>query len=500
MTALTLKQISKSFHNHPVLHQVDFSVQPGEVHALIGVNGAGKSTLVKILSGDIQKDHGSIRLGERDLDIRSPMDAKREGISIVVQEVDTALIPTLSVAENVTIDECLHGPSFFSWKKRKQTARTLLSEVGIHLAVDKLVSSCTLAEKQMILIARAIAGQVKFLILDEPTAPLSEVETATLFQVIRRLTDRGVGIVYISHRLNEIKTISDRLTILRDGKVITTQNTSEMEHEEMIRAMLGKTFSPSSATPHKKLGKPLAEINQFHVHSTGQTLSLTVYEGEIVGIAGLVGAGKTETARALFGADPHDGTWTIKGTSHPIQNPQQAIRAGICLIPEERRKEGVLVDFPVVQNLTLPSIRKLSPKGWINRRKEILFAEGLIERLGIKTPSPFHSVRRLSGGNQQKVSIGKWLDTHSHLVIFDEPTKGIDIGAKEDVFQLIRELARQGKGIIYFTSEFSELLTIADRILVMDHGQFVSEWKNEEATMEKLMHAATGGYYGTSAQ
>jgi len=496
MSALLLKDIDKSFDRHPVLQRVNFSVQPGEIHAVIGVNGAGKSTLMKILSGDIRKDSGTISIGERELNIASPLDAKREGIRMVVQEVDTALIPQLSVAENVTMED---GPAFFSWKKRKQTAEKLLAEVGVRLDVDKPVSSCTLAEKQMILIARAIAGQVKFLILDEPTAPLSESETQTLFGVIKRLSERGVGIVYISHRLGEIESLSDRITIMRDGKAVLTKNTADTNRDEIIRHMLGRSHVETVSPSEKQTGPLLAEIRDFKVHATGQSISLTIHEGEIVGIAGLVGAGKTETARALFGADAHDGTWKIRGKAFRLRTPEQAIEAGICLIPEERRKEGVFIDFSVIQNLTLPSLHKHTSQGWIKRAQEKQAAERIIDRLGIKTPSPSHPVSQLSGGNQQKVAIGKWLDADCRIYLFDEPTKGIDIGAKEEVFRLIRELASQGKGVLYFTNEISELLSIADRILVMVDGQITAEWKNRDATLEKILHAATGGHHGTSA-
>jgi simple sugar transport system ATP-binding protein len=494
---LVMSNISKSFGGNPVLKQADFSVHPGEVHALVGVNGAGKSTLMKILSGDIRKDSGSIRIGDREIEISSPIDARREGIRIVVQEVDTALIPNLSVAENVTLEEILGGPAWISQKKQHETARKLLAEVGIGLDVKKTANECTLAEKQLILIARALAGQVKFLILDEPTAPLSLRETETLFRVIRQLAGRGVGIIYISHRLPEIKALADRVTVMRDGRVVTTRDTADFSEEEIVQEMLGKTFNPPAPSANKRTGKILAEIDRFFVPATGQTLSLTIHEGEIVGIAGLVGAGKTETARALFGADPGHGTWIIRGRACRIQSPEEAIRAGICLVPEERRKEGVLVDFPVVQNLSLPTLRTFSPRGWIRRREEDEFARRLMERLKIKAPSPFHPVSRLSGGNQQKVSIGKWLDARADLYLFDEPTKGIDIGAKQEVFRLIRDLTAQGKGILYFTSEFSELLSIADRILVMASGRITAEWQRSEASLEKIVHAATGGYHGT---
>ncbi|WP_044642726.1 sugar ABC transporter ATP-binding protein [Risungbinella massiliensis] len=497
---LTMTQIEKSYASHQVVKKVDFSVKPGEVHALIGVNGAGKSTLMKILSGQVKQDVGEMHMGEHILQLSSPAQAIQEGIGIVVQEVDTALIPELSVVENLTLDELLRGSALVSWKKRKQRAKELLQEVGIEIPVDKLISSCTLAEKQMILIARTIASDVKFLILDEPTAPLSERETNILFSVIRRLQEKGVGIIYISHRLPEVKEISDRITVLRDGQVVTVQKTKEVTTDELIRYMLGKTISAISIKENKPIGKPLLELNQFYVAKTGQALSFTLYKGEVLGIAGLVGAGKTETARALFGRDKSSKNIIVKGREISLTSPQKAIQAGITLVPEERRKEGLLVDFPLTHNLSLPSLKRFTRWGWLKKRSENQFAEQLVNRLRVKTPSLTHSLRQLSGGNQQKVSIGKWLETNADLFLLDEPTKGIDIGAKEDVFSLIRSLAEQGKGILYFTSEFSELLTLADRILVMVDGMIVRELFRREATLEKIMQAATGGYHGSNTQ
>ncbi|SFI83810.1 sugar ABC transporter ATP-binding protein [Thermoflavimicrobium dichotomicum] len=500
MNTLTVKHLSKSFGLHPVLRDITISFHPGEVHALLGVNGAGKSTLVKILSGDIQPDHGEIQIGERSLRFSSPIDAKHEGIDIVVQEVDTALVPELSVAENLTIHELLRGSQWIRWKERKKLARQLLQEVGADIDIDKQVRDCTLAEKQMILIARAINSQVKYLILDEPTAPLSEVETSKLFAVIRKLQENGIGIIFISHRLPEIQTIADRVTILRNGEAVCTKKIHEITPDEMIRHMLGKQLASNLPRKSKEMGPPLLEVNQFYVAKTGKTLSLSVHEGEIVGIAGLVGAGKTETARALFAADEHHGTISLKGKKHSFKNPHQAIQAGLALVPEERRKEGILVDFPLAENLSLPILEKLSSWGWIKRQKEKTLAERLVKQLGIKIPSLSHPLRYLSGGNQQKASIGKWLETQADVFIFDEPTKGIDIGAKEDVFQLIRSLAEQGKGILYLTSEVSELLSLADRILVMYNGEIISTYHYPEFSLEKIMSDATGGHHATGTE
>ncbi|RBW69503.1 sugar ABC transporter ATP-binding protein [Bacillus taeanensis] len=491
MNRLEMVDIEKSFSSVSVLKRVSFSVTPGEVHALLGVNGAGKSTLMKILAGDYEKDAGKILLSGVEININSPDDALKHGIGIVVQEVDTALIPSLSVAENVTLHLLKDGPAFISWKKRKQKARELLAQVHCDVDVNQLVSQCSLQEKQLILIARAVAQNVKYLILDEPTAPLSNKETKVLFEVIKKLKAADVGIIYISHRMPEIKEITDRLTIMRDGQVVEVAETKELTIEDIIQTMLGKTLTKTSDHRSYKTSEELLRIENLRVFKTKQQINLTVHKGEIIGIAGLVGAGKTETARALFGADPAVGTRILHNKAVNVSSPQQAVVAGISLVPEERRKEGVLVDFSVIENLALPSLANFSK--WfvnINKQKEEV---KIIEKLSVKTASPFTKVRHLSGGNQQKVAIGKWLNINSDLFIFDEPTKGIDIGAKEEVFALIRGLAEEKKGILYFSGEFDEILNIADRILVMYDGEIVKEFTRDEATYEKMMHAATGG-------
>jgi simple sugar transport system ATP-binding protein len=490
---LSMKQIVKSFHANQVLKKVDFSVKKGEIHALLGENGAGKSTLVKILSGQYDRDSGEIWIGERLLSLSSPIKAMQAGIGIVVQEVDTALFPELTVAENVTMHDLVTGASFVNWAKRDRQAKQLLEGVGLHIPVDRLVSQCSLAEKQQILIARALASDVQFLILDEPTAPLSETETAMLFTVIRRLKERGVGIIFISHRLPEIRAICDQVTILREGETVLVSPVSELTNDQIVEAILGRNLSSHKLKKQKEFGEPLLAVDQFYVSKTEKSLSFTLHQGEILGVAGLVGSGKTEIARALIGRDDSSRKVTIKGKTVELSNPQKAIQSGICLIPEERRKEGVLVDFPVDQNLSLPSLQKVTTWGLLDKKKERELAGDVVQQLHIKTPTLSQSVLHLSGGNQQKVSIGKWLKTDAEIFLFDEPTKGIDIGAKEDVFSLIASLAAEEKGILYFSSEFSELLSIADRILILYDGEVIAERNSDELTLEELMKWTTGG-------
>ncbi|MBD7965670.1 sugar ABC transporter ATP-binding protein [Fictibacillus norfolkensis] len=498
MTILSLTSIQKSFGEQIVLKGVDFTVNSGEVHALLGANGAGKSTLMKILSGDYERDGGIITLNEKELTIKTPAHAKAAGIEMVVQEVDTALVSSLSIAENVTMNTFITGPAFFSWKKRYKVAQELLNRVGLTLDPAMPLSQCSLAEKQLVLIAKAISRNISFIILDEPTAALSTKEAQHLFSVLRELQKQNVGIIYISHRLPEIMELSTKVTVLKDGYVTLQKETSACTSEEIVRSMLGNELVELLNDEEDRiLGDNLLEVKQFSVPGTGETVSLSVREGEIVGVAGLVGAGKTETARALFGADPSKDSIYMKGRKIRISNPQKAISAGIGFVPEERRKEGILVDYNVVENLTLPVLKQFTKFGFIQRKREKTEAEKWIKQLGIKTQKSSLLLNHLSGGNQQKASIGKWLLTDGDVYIFDEPTKGIDVGAKQDVFQCIKNLADNKKGVLYFTSEIQELLAFCDRILVMYDGKIAGELTKNEATTEKIMHYATGGHYGT---
>ncbi|AJD92623.1 monosaccharide-transporting ATPase [Jeotgalibacillus malaysiensis] len=495
MSYLQVQQLTKSFGPVNVLKQVDFSVEPGEVHALLGVNGAGKSTLVKILSGDYEKDGGTILIEGEEVHFTSPSDAQEKGIAIVVQEVDTGLIPNLSVAENVTLDLTVGGKNSrpISWKKRKLIAEERLAKVQTQIQLNRLVEDCTLSQKQMILLARAVASDAKIIIFDEPTAPLSDQETKQLFSVIEELKAQGIGMIYISHRMQEIKQIAERMTIMRDGKAVAVYETDSVSTEEVVKTMLGKQLHKADYHHRDFSEETVFEIDHIAVPETGKQISLSVRAGEIVGIAGLVGAGKSETANAIFGVTNAKGKWLINGKEVKVKSPRHAVQAGLSFIPEERRKSGVLIESNVQENLSLPALKHFTTAGFINRKKEHQSALQQIQELGIITSSPKALMKHLSGGNQQKVSIGKWLNHDSSVFMFDEPTKGIDVGAKNDVFRLITHLADQGKGILYFTSEFDELLQIADRILVMADGEITDEMLNQEATEARLMTAATGG-------
>lgn len=498
MTELSLSNITKAFGDQSVLKGVDFTVSSGEVHALLGANGAGKSTLMKILSGDYERDSGKVTLDGKEQFFKTPADAKLAGIEMVVQEVDTALVSSLSIAENVTMNSFINGPPFFSWNKRNKQAKELLQRVGLELDPALNLSHCSLAQKQLVLIAKALSRDISFIILDEPTAALSTKEADHLFTVLRELQKDGVGIIYISHRLPEVMTLSTKITVLKDGYVTLLEDTASSSTERIVQAMLGNDLVELLNDDEERvLGDTIFEVENFTIPSTNEKISLSVKQGEIVGIAGLVGAGKTETARAFFGADPSHDPIFINGKKVIVTCPQKAIYSGIGFVPEERRKEGILVDYNVIENLTLPVLKQFTRFGIIQKKQEEKVAERWIKQLGIKTQSSSLLLNHLSGGNQQKAAIGKWLLNDGDVFIFDEPTKGIDVGAKQDVFECIKDLADKKKGILYFTSEIQELLGFCDRILVMYDGKIAGELKKEDATTEKIMHFATGGHYGT---
>ncbi|MWC28459.1 sugar ABC transporter ATP-binding protein [Paenibacillus sp. MMS18-CY102] len=497
MKQLVMSDIAKSFSGIPALSGVGFDVRSGEVHALLGANGAGKSTLMKILSGAYISDSGTISIDGQAVSIRTPSDAKAQGIHCVYQEVDTVIIPHLSVAENIMLDRLAAsggGLRLVNWKGIEREAAAMLERLGASIPVRKLAGDLTLAEKQLVVIARLLTEQAKYVIFDEPTAPLSLEEAERLFRVIAGLKKDGIGIIFISHRLPEVFRLCNRITVMRDGVRVLTAEAAASSPEEVVTAMLGRSLEEEFPKVDAAIGDIALRVEGLRMGKRVRDVSFEARSGEIVAIVGLVGAGKTELSRVLFGADPREaGTVSVKGRAVLQGDPAQAIVAGIALVPEERRKQGVLVNENVVRNLSLPFLKALSRLGIVSGAKESAAAESLIKRLGIKTSSSAEQVAHLSGGNQQKVSIGKWLPTGAEVFLFDEPTKGVDVGAKSDIFGIIGELAQQGKTIIYLTCEFSEAIGIADRILVMCDGEIVKQFARGEATQEELLLHASGG-------
>ena len=496
---LEMKNISIEFPGVKALDGVDFSLMSGTIHAIVGANGAGKSTLMKVLAGANGHYTGAIYLDGEQVQTRSPKDAKKLGIEIVYQEVDTALIPYLSVAENVMFNSLVNRMGknqLVKWRKIRKAAKEVLDELNVDVDVNELAQNLSLAQKQMVLIARCMAESCKFLILDEPTAPLSNSETQELFRVVRELAKEGVGIVFISHRLNELYEICEQITIMKDGKLVDSMPLSkELEANTIVEYMLGRKYDDVYLKRPCEIGEPLLEVvNMTEKEGRVKDINFLVRKGEIVGVAGLVGAGKTELCKTVFGCYHHTGTIKLNGKKLNCKNQEQAVKNGLALVPEERRKEGVLVTDPVYANISVAAMKKYTNVfSVVNRKREREDACRMIADLGIKTPSENQMVALLSGGNQQKVVVGKWLNSDADVYIYDEPTKGIDVGAKQDMYELIEKLAAEGKGAIYATCEFQEILSICDRVYVMYDGVIVKELMVSDTSEKELLYYSTGG-------
>lgn len=498
-STLETKHVSIEFPGVKALDDVDFSVTTGEIRAVVGANGAGKSTLMKVLAGANPTYTGDVLLDGKKVILQQPVDAKKLGIQIVYQEVDTALVPTLSVAENIMLNEMvMHGGGMMRWRYVRDEAKKALARLNItNINVRTLVQNLSLAQKQMVLIARAVRMDCRFLILDEPTAPLSTSETEELFKIVKRLREtENIAVIFISHRLNEILEICESYTVMRNGRIVgNAPVTPQTTTKEIVEQMLGRSFEENFPKESCPIGEDIFKIE----HLSGadgkiKDVSLHIRKGEIVGIAGLVGAGKSELCKTIFGAyKKTEGSIELNGRVLKIKNPSDAVRQGIALVPEERRREGVLVNETVAFNLSAANLGDFCKASFVQRKKVNQNAEKLVSELEIKTPSIRQSVRNLSGGNQQKVAVGKWLAADCDVYIFDEPTKGVDVGAKQDIFRLINDIAKRGKGVLYASCEDSELLSLTDRIYVMYSGQIVAELETKEATDNRIMNYAVGG-------
>ena len=492
---LEMNNINLAFSGFRALSNVAFTLRGGSVHALTGANGAGKSTLMAVLCGTHAHYEGEIVINNQPVSVRSPRDAKLLGIHLVQQEVDVALVPGLSIAENIMLDRLAEPGLGFSWRAVREQAREALAQLDITLDVRRPIDSCTLAEKQQILLARALSHHCRFLILDEPTAPLDQHESERLFTVVRRLQQQGIGVVFISHRIHELKAICDTLTVLRDGKLIESSPMHDLSGEQIVEKMLGHELSdifPPKRPPHGE--EVLLQVDGLHDEGLLQDISLRLRKGEILGIAGLAGAGKTELCKALFGASKSRLTrGELNSQPWRPRAPADSVLRGLALVPEERRKEGIFIEEPIGMNLAVSADNSFSRWSLFGHRQAWRWAEEVIARIGIRTTGPAQTLRRLSGGNQQKVAIGKWLRGNANVLIFDEPTKGVDVKAKTDLFTLIDGLARDGKGIIYASGEFSELVGLCDRICVLWDGRIVAEIPGAEAREETLLYYSTGG-------
>ena len=490
---LRLSDIHKSFGGVRALRGVSFDLHPGEVHALVGENGAGKSTLIKVITGAHQADEGTLEVGGALIADNNPTRAKSLGIAVIYQQ--PALFPDLSVAENIALGlEPTNLWRRVRWGRRHERALQLLNRIGADIDPDIEVRRLTMPEQQLVEIARAVGADARILIMDEPTASLSDQEVANLFRVIRELKRDGVGVIYISHRLEELPQVADRVTALRDGALVGTRPMTEVNRAELIRMMVGRELSSVFPKREVPIGETLLELRQVGCQESGVTdISLKVHAGEILGIAGLIGSGRTEMARIIFGLTPADsGTIAIRNQPVTIDNTSTAIAHGIAYVPEDRRRHGVVQEMAVRSNTTLSVFDQIATLGMIVGRRETALARRFIERLGVKTPTIENVVGNLSGGNQQKVALARWLASKPSILILDEPTQGIDVGAKSEIHALMVELASEGMAIVMISSELPEILGMSDRIAVMREGTIVGTLDRSEASQERLMELAFG--------
>ncbi len=484
-----LRGVSKEFPGVLAVDGVDLEILPGEVHALAGENGAGKSTLMKILSQVERPNAGEVEISGDPVEFRGPGHAQALGVAMVYQEF--ALAPHLSVAENLFLGREPARAGFINRRAEKEKAAELLVRVGLDVDPGRLLSSLTVAEQQRVEIAKALVIEAKIVIMDEPTATLAEKEIEELFEVIRDLSSRGISILYISHHLDEIFRIADRVTVMRDGKVVETKPTSELDEEELVNLMVGREVGNLYPKPKTEIGEMLLRAEGITREGVLRNCSFEVRSGEILGFAGLVGAGRTELARAVFGADPIDsGRVELDGRELQIKSPQAAIDAGIGYLTEDRKGAGLALQLGVDQNITLANVP--TKAGFLNLGAEKRTAQDRSEQLDIQTPTIKRNVQLLSGGNQQKVVVAKWLEARSKVLFFDEPSRGIDVGAKAEMFGLIGELAKEGRGIVLISSYLPELLNMCDRVVVIRGGEVAGELDREEFSEERIVALATG--------
>lgn len=492
---LRMENISKSFPGVLALDRVQFELMKGEVHVLLGENGAGKSTLMKILSGAYVKDEGEITIDDTLIEIENPAHAQDLGIGIIYQEFN--LNPHLSVAENIFLGrEPTIFPGIIDWKKIYRDAQEILDSLCVDIDAKQIVESLGVAMQQMVEVAKALSLNARILIMDEPTASLSNNEIEALFKTIRNLQNEGVAIIYISHRLEEIFKIGNRVTVLRDGKYIDNRSVSELTRDEMVKMMVNRDLDDHIPKIKAEIGDVVLEVEDVSVKNRLHDISFKLRKGEVLGIAGLMGAGRTRLAKTLFGAEKIEkGRIVVDGTVVQMSSPRDSINAGIGLVTEDRKNEGLILDLSVKQNICLPNMKKFISNGWINSRIENQTVDNYIDKLKIKTPTRNQLAIYLSGGNQQKVVLSKWLCSDAKIFIFDEPTRGIDVGAKTEIYQLMNRLVANGVAIIMISSEMPEILGMSDRILIMRSGRIAGELSDTEANQEKIMNLALGDVY-----
>ncbi|MGI5858832.1 MAG: sugar ABC transporter ATP-binding protein [Tepidanaerobacteraceae bacterium] len=489
---LELENVSKEFPGVKALSNVSLSIKKGEVHALVGGNGAGKSTLMKILSGAYKKDSGKILFEGKEVKIDSPRAAENLGISIIYQELN--LIQRLSVAENIFLGRQQRKKGIIQWKAMFQDAERLFEKIGIHIDVREKVGHLSVAQQQMVEIAKAISHNAKVVIMDEPTSSLTTQETEILFTIIKRLKSQGSSVIFITHRIDEIFTISDRLSVLRDGCYIGTKEITETSKQELVSMIIGRELKQQYPPRDVKIGEECLRVEGISDGRKVKDVSFVVRKGEVVGFAGLVGSGRTETMRLIFGADKKKtGKVYLHGKEISIKSPKDCIRAKIGFVTEDRKGEGLLLSLSCKFNMTLVAKEKIKKNGLLNMKIENQYAREYVDSMRIVTPSINQKVVLLSGGNQQKVVVAKWLFSDSEVIIMDEPTRGIDVGAKREIYEIINRLAAEGKAIIVVSSEMEEIMGISDRILVMREGNLIGEVMKSDFSQQKISEYAIGG-------
>ena len=485
---LEMKGITKEFPGVVALDHVDLQVRPGTIHALIGENGAGKSTLMKVLNGIHPATSGEMFMDGEKLEINGVKQAQAKGISIIYQEFN--LINTLSVAENIFLGR-YNGKNTIQWKALKEKARELLASLGFDFDVDKIVGKLSTAEKQLVEIAKALSFNARLIVMDEPTSSLTEKEVNMFFPIIERLKSQGITVIFISHKLDEIYRLCDYVTIMRDGQVTGNAAVSDISRDKIIELMVGRSLDMEYPPRTAKPGEPILEVKNLSRRQFLKNISFTLHRGEILGFAGLVGAGRTELAEAIFGADPADkGEIVLKGQNVKIRSTLDAKKLSIGLVTEDRKETGLVLPMDVTENTTITDLKSVSKGIILDRKAEEKVAQKYVDELKTKTPSLHQKINNLSGGNQQKVALAKWLYSNSDVLILDEPTRGIDVGAKFDIYCLMNELTEQGKAIIMISSELPEVLGMSDRVLVMHGGEIKGELSGEDMTAERVMKLA----------
>ncbi|MET3655672.1 sugar ABC transporter ATP-binding protein [Sporosarcina psychrophila] len=486
--------ISKSFDGNSVLTNVEFSVKKGEIHALMGENGAGKSTLMKILTGIYARDTGEVKVRGKLVDFKNPKEAEHAGIAVIHQELN--ILPDLTVAENLFLgNEKTFGKSgILKTKEMNKKAKVILGELGLDVDVKTVARELSVGKQQIIEIAKAMSSNAEVIIMDEPTAALTEREIVSLFETIRALQSNGVSFVYISHRMEEIFSLCDRITILRDGNYVGVKEIKKTSFDEIVQMMVGRELGERFPERNATIGDVKLAANGLTRNGYFEDISFELRKGEVLGIAGLMGAGRTEVAQSLFGYKKlHKGEILLDGKPVKISNPLQAKKLGFGYVTEDRKSEGLIVDFSVRDNLSLTNFDKVSAKGIIKSNEEKELYETMVKRLGVRTSGPNQAAKSLSGGNQQKVVIAKWLGIEPNVLILDEPTRGVDVGAKKEIYSIINELAEKGVAILMISSELPEIIGMTDRVLVMHEGTMTAELQKTEMTQERIMHYATGG-------